>query len=74
MSDLTKLITLIMASLNMLMIARGIDYGLTKSIAIGCSMLAILFINWVTDGDSKFWSSMALWSYVITGACTFLSL
>ena len=73
MSDLTKLITLITASLNMLMIARGIDYGLTKSIAIGCSMLAILFINWVTDGDSKFWSSMALWSYPVTIAGAILS-
>lgn len=73
MSDLTKLITLIMASLNMLMIAHGIDYGITSSIVIGFSMLVILFVNWVTDGDSKLWSSMALWTYPVTIAGAILS-
>lgn len=74
MSNITKAITSIMVLLNVLMVAQGLQYGITSSIAIGFSMLVILFVNWVTEGDSNLWSSLALWSYVMTGACTFLSL
>lgn len=74
MSNITKAITSIMVLLNVLMVAQGLQYGITSSTVIGFSMLVILFVNWVTEGDSKLWSSLALWSYVMTGACTFLSL
>lgn len=74
MSNFTKVITSVMVLLNVLMVARGLQYDATMITSTGFAMLAILFINWVTEGDSKLWSSLTLWSYGLTGACTFLSL
>lgn len=72
MSGINKLFTLVIALLNVLMVAEGLQQGITVSIATGLSMLVVLVVNWVTEGDSKLWSSLALWSYVATGACVIM--